>query len=67
MSNYNEIIKSLPNQAHKELQDFVMFLKYKYPDKKAVKTEFAFDWEGDAKDINPDKSSVEIQHEMLNY
>ncbi len=51
----------LPENARKELLDFLDFLSIRYGKKQKMEKErFKFDWEGGLKDVN--ETSVDLQH-----
>ena len=53
--------QSLPENARKELIDFLDFLSFRYvKNKKRKNKTFSFDWEGGLKELN--ETSVELQH-----
>ncbi len=53
--------QNLPENARKELLDFLDFLSLRYGKKrKEKKGEFSFDWKGGLKDL--DETSVGLQH-----
>lgn len=53
--------QNLPQNAKKELMDFLDFLTSRYKKAESWKKKgFSFDWEGGLKDLK--ESSVELQH-----
>ncbi len=53
--------QDLPENAKKELMDFLDFLSLRYGKKQKLKKgKFSFDWEGGLKDL--EETSVELQH-----
>ncbi len=58
--------QSLPENAKKELLDFLDFLSFRYTkNKKSKKKTFSFNWEGGLKELN--ETSVELQHKATQW
>ncbi len=58
--------QSLPENAKKELMDFLDFLSFRYTkNKKSKKKAFSFNWEGGLKELN--ETSVELQHKATQW
>ncbi|MEW6675507.1 MAG: DUF2281 domain-containing protein [Nitrospirota bacterium] len=63
MKSLNEIIKRLPPEYEKEVQDFIKFLMEKRAKKHRGKPKF--DWAGALKDLRNQYTSVELQHKIV--
>jgi len=61
-----EIIKELPEDLRKELEDFAQFLWEKNK-KRKIRREPKFDWAGSLSDLANDFSSVELQHKISDW
>jgi len=60
-----ELVKELPPEFREEVRDFVEFLlekRARQPRKKP-----RFDWAGALKDLREQYTSVELQHEILEW
>lgn len=57
-----DIIKALPAELQKEVEDFARFLLEKYGKKPRGKPRF--DWAGALKDLQEHYTSVELQHKI---
>lgn len=66
MSSLATIIKSLPPDAQKELQDFAEFLKQKYFIKKKI-TKLKLDWAGGLGKYKDKFEPVDLQHKITGW
>mgnify|MGYP005844110889 CR=1 FL=1 len=60
-----EMVKQLPSELQREVEDFVRFLLEKRVRKRGGK--FTFDWEGALADLRDQYTSVELLHKSLEW
>jgi len=60
-------IQKLPPHLISSVLDYVEFLVDKYADTKPRRKKFKFDWEGELSDLAEKFSSVELQHQALEW
>ena len=65
MARIEELIRELPPELHREVEDFVEFLLEKRLKRPRVKPNF--DWAGALKDVRDQYTSVELQHEISEW
>jgi hypothetical protein len=61
-----EIIKELPEDLRKELEDFAQFLWEKNK-KRKIRGKPKFDWAGSLSDLANDFSSIELQYKISDW
>jgi hypothetical protein len=60
-----ELVKELPQEIQEEVRDFVEFLLQKRA--RRGKRKPRFDWAGALKDLRAQYTSVELQHQVLEW
>ena len=62
MSTLEDLVKELPPDLRRKVEDFARFLV----EKRTARTRHAptFDWAGALKDVDPERSSVDFQHQI---
>lgn len=65
MDTLEEIIKQLPPELRREVEDFARFLLAERTGK--PRRRFRFDWEGALEDLRDQYTSVELQHKALEW
>jgi hypothetical protein len=65
MQNLEKKVKSLPLDLHEEVEDYIDFLIKKRT--KPAKKGFRLAWRGALRDDNITISSVDLQHQSLNW
>ena len=65
MSGLEELIKELPPELYREAEDFIRFLVERRARK--PKGELKLDWIGALQDMKDQYTSVELQHEILDW
>ena len=65
MKNLDQIIRELPPDLQKEVEDFVQFLKAKRL--KHHRGKPSFSWAGALKDLRNQYTSVELQHKISEW
>jgi hypothetical protein len=60
-------IQKLPPHLRSSVLDYVEFLLNKYTDTKPKRGKFKFNWEGELSDLAEEFSSVELQHQALEW
>ncbi len=60
-------VRELPEDLKREVLDYIEFLIKKYKGKEIGKRKFKFDWEGGLSDIRDKFTSVELQHNALEW
>jgi hypothetical protein len=61
-----DIIKGLPEDLRKELEDFAQFL-WESKRKRKVKGKPKFDWAGSLSDLANEFTSVQLQHKISDW
>lgn len=64
MSKLEEKIRSLPPEAQRAIEDLVDLLSHQ---QKRIPRKLKLDWVGAAKELDQDKDSVELQHEISRW
>lgn len=65
MTRIEELIRELPPELHREVEDFVEFLLEKRLKRLRVKPNFG--WAGALKDLRSQYTSVELQHQISEW
>ena len=65
MTRIEELIRDLPPELHREVEDFVEFLLEKRVKSPRVKPNF--NWAGALKDLRNQYTSVELQHQISEW
>ena len=65
LERIEKMIRELPPELHREVEDFVEFLLEKRLKRPRAKPNF--DWAGALKDIRDQYTSVELQHEISEW
>ena len=60
-------IEQLPEALQQEVLDYIEFLLQKYQAISNEKRSFRFDWEGALSDVKDRFSSIELQHQSLEW
>jgi hypothetical protein len=60
-------VGQLPDTLQQEVLDYIEFLLYKYEPPTAPPQKFRFDWEGGLVALKNDYTSVELQHQALEW
>ncbi len=65
MKTLEELVKELPPELQKEVEEFVKALLERHGQKKPEKMKF--DWEGALEDMKDQYTSVELQHKISEW
>jgi hypothetical protein len=65
LTRIEELIRDLPPELHREVEDFVEFLLEKRVKRPRVKPNF--NWAGALKDLRNQYTSVELQHQISEW
>lgn len=65
MTRIEELIRDLPPELHREVEDFVEFLLEKRVKRPRAKPNF--NWAGALKDLRNQYTSVELQHQISEW
>ena len=60
------VIQSLPLYLKREILNYIEFLKYRTTTT-APKKKFKFDWEGGLADVKGKMTSVQLQHQAMDW
>ena len=61
------VMQGLPLYLQREILNYIEFLAIKYHTNTTTKKKFKFDWEGGLADVKDKMTSVQLQHQAMDW